>query len=386
VRRAIWILLTGNTLAQIGIGFFFPILPLFIGRKGGNAVLVGIVTAVALVGAGATQYVGGSLSDRYGRRPVLVWSSAVYAAGFLAYLAPLPVEALIPLRFLHAGFAGLYLPASAALLSDLTPAAERGRAFGYLQSSNMVGLLIGPGIGGLVAGLRLELVFGAAAFVCTLATLFLLALPRVEERHEETKLQVLPPPGLVRTLLPVIGMGAAYNYLFGAYDTIWSLFMVYAGANVFQVGLSFALFALPVALLSGVAGQLSDRFGARPTVALTLATSGIFALGYVFVRNVPVLIGMGVVEGALTTGGQPALQAEVSRLAPQGQQGGTQGLYRTAMVAAQIVGALIGGFLFTLWPGWAFISMAAACGLSLLVVPVGRKRAVAAVQPARPLS
>jgi MFS family permease len=385
MRRATWILLVGNTLAQIGIGFFFPILPLFIGRKGGSAVLVGIVTAAALVGAGATQYLGGSLSDRYGRRPILVWSSAVYAAGFLAYLAPLPVEALIPLRFLHAGFAGLYLPASAALLSDLTPAAERGRAFGYLQSSNMVGLLIGPGIGGLVAGFQLELVFGAAAVVCTLATLFLLALPRVEAQAA-SKMQVLPPPGLVRLLLPVIGMGAAYNYLFGAYDTIWSLFMVYAGANYFQVGLSFALFALPVALLGGAAGRLSDRFGARPTVAVTLATSGIFALGYVFVRNVPALIGMGVVEGALTTGGQPALQAEVSRLAPPGQQGGTQGIYRTAMVAAQIVGALVGGYLFTIWPGWAFISMAVACGLSLLVVPVGRKRAVATVHAASPLS
>jgi MFS family permease len=374
VRRATWILLVGNTLAQIGIGFFFPILPLFIGRKGGDAVVVGIVTAAALVGAGATQYLGGSLSDRYGRRPVLVWSSAVYAAGFLAYLAPLPVAALIPLRFLHAGFAGLYLPASAALLSDLTPLAERGRAFGYLQSSNMVGLLIGPGIGGLVAGLRLELVFGAAAFVCTLATIFLLALPRVAPSEGAVKLQVLPPPGLVRTLLPAIGMGAAYNYLFGAYDTIWSLFMVYAGASVFQVGLSFALFALPVAVLSGAAGRLSDRFGARPTVAVTLATSGVFALGYVFVRNVPALIGMGVVEGALTTGGQPALQAEVSRLAPPGQQGGTQGIYRTAMVGAQIVGALIGGYLFTIWPGWTFVSMALACGLSLLVVPVGRAR------------
>ena len=334
VRRATWILLGGNTLAQVGIGFFFPILPLFIGRKGGTAVLVGIVTAIALIGAGATQYLGGSLSDRYGRRPVLVWSSAIYSAGFLAYLAPLPVEALIPVRFLHAGFGGLYLPASAALLSDLTPVAERGRAFGYLQSSNMIGLLIGPGIGGLVAGFRLELVFGAAALVCTLSTLLLLALPRVTAETAPVKTQVLPPPGLVRTLLPVIGMGAAYNYLFGAYDTIWSLFMVSAGATVFQVGLSFALFALPVALLSGTAGRLSDRFGARPTVAVTLSASGIFALGYVFVRNVPTLIGMGVVEGALTTGGQPALQAEVSRLAPEGQQGATQGIYRTAMVVA----------------------------------------------------
>ena len=209
-----------------------------------------------------------------------------------------------------------------------------------------------------------------------MATLFLLALPRVEPESGVTTLSLLPPPGLVRTLLPVIGMGAAYNYLFGAYDTVWSLFMVYAGASVFQVGLSFALFALPVALLSGAAGRISDRFGARPTVAVTLATSGVFALGYVFVRNVPALIGMGVVEGSLTTGGQPALQAEVSRLAPLGQQGGTQGVYRTAMVGAQIVGALVGGFLFTVWPGWAFVSMAAACGLSLLAVPFGRRPAV----------
>jgi len=316
------------------------------------------------------------MSDRYGRRPILVWSSAAYAVLFLAYLLPMPVEALIPLRFLHACFAGLYLTASGALMADVTPPAQRGRAFGYLQSSNMVGLLIGPAIGGLLAGFDLGLVFAGAALVCALSTLFLLALPRVTPQVAETA----PEPGetaaLFRTLLPVIGMGAAYNYLFGAYDTVWSLFMVHAGATVFQVGLSFALFALPVAVLSGTAGAVSDRFGARPTVALTLAASGLFALLYMFVRNVPVLIGMGIVEGAITTGGQPALYAEVSRLAPPGQQGRTQGIYRTAMVGAMIVGALVGGYLFTIWPGWPFVSMAVACGLSLLVVPLGRARKV----------
>jgi MFS family permease len=129
---------------------------------------------------------------------------------------------------------------------------------------------------------------------------------------------------------------------------------------------------VPVALLGGVAGALTDRFGARPTVGVTLATTGVFALFYVFVRNIAALIGLGVIEGALTTGGQPALQAEVSRLAPEGQQGRTQGVYRTAMVLAQMGGSLIAGFLFTLWPGWPFVSMAVICGLSFVVVLVSR--------------
>jgi MFS family permease len=367
----VWVLLGGNTLTQIGIGFFFPILPLFIGRKGGSALVVGIVAAAALIGSAVTQYAGGALSDRYGRRPVLIWSSAVYGLLFLAYLLPMPVGALIPLRFVHAGFAGLYLPAAAALLADVTPLEQRARAFGYLQSSNMIGLLVGPALGGLVAGFRLELVFGAAALTCVLSTLLLFWLPNVRPAFVQPQLPEASR-GLVRTLLPVIGMGAGFNYVYGAYDTIWSLFMVYAGATVFQVGLSFALFAIPVALLGGVAGALTDRFGARPTVGLTLATTGVFALFYVFVRNVPALIGLGVVEGALTTGGQPALQAEVSRLAPEGLQGRTQGVYRTAMILAQMVGALISGFLFTLWPGWPFVSMAVACGLSFLVVLLRR--------------
>jgi DHA1 family tetracycline resistance protein-like MFS transporter len=372
VRRAIWILLSGNTLTQIGVGFFFPILPIFIGRKGGSALVVGIVMAAALIGAAATQYLGGALSDRYGRRPVLIWSSAAYGLLFLAYLLPMPVEALIPLRLFHAGIAGLYLPAAAALLSDLTPPEERGRAFGYLQSSNMIGLLVGPALGGLVAGIQLELVFGAAALACILSTLLLLFLPDVRAAAGQPEL-ARAPVNLVRRLLPVIGMGAGFNYVFGAYDTIWSLFMIYAGASVFQVGLSFALFAVPVALLGGVAGGLTDRFGARPTVGLTLGATGIFALFYIFVRNIPALIGLGVVEGALTTGGQPALQAEVSRLAPPGQQGRTQGVYRTAMILSQTVGALVAGSLFTVWPGWPFASMAVACGISLLFVLVPRR-------------
>src|SRR5437870_4413301 len=361
--RAMWTLLAGNALTMIGIGFFLPILPLLIAARGGASTVVGLTFASGVVARALVQYPAGWLSDRVGRRPVILVSLFLYAIIFPLYALPLPPAVIVGVRFAHALAGGAYGPASLALIADLTHAERRGAAFSRLRASDTFGLLIGPVVGGLVAGFRLEYVFIAGAFVCLAAAVLMLWLPRTQRRSDEDKKADAPvsAPRLLWALLPVLALSAPIFWTFGVYDTVWSLYLTSRGATPFLVGLSFATYALPIVAFAGFAGGLADRLGWVRAGTLSLLAYGLMASGYPFVASVPALILIGVVEGSLTAAGQPALSAQTSRVAPAGAQGRTQGVYQTGLNVAQVAGAVAGGWLYEARPAFAFFSATAVC-------------------------
>jgi len=102
-RRTLWTLYLGNLFTSIGLWFFLPLLPIFIGRKGGSAALVGAVFAAGLLASAAIRYPAGWAADRFGTRPVMVAAMSAYALLFLAYLIPLPIGAFSRRRLLARG-------------------------------------------------------------------------------------------------------------------------------------------------------------------------------------------------------------------------------------------------------------------------------------------
>ena len=369
----LWTLLGANALTAVGVGFLLPVLPLFIASRGANSLLVGLVFGAEVAGRAVGQYPAGRLSDRHGRRPVLVLGLLVYALLFPLYLLPVPPTALIAVAFVQALAGGAVPVAATAMIADLTPSEERGRAYGMLRASDMAGLLLGPALGGLVAGYRLDAVFGAGAVVSLLGVLLTLRLPSARPRLEADSAE--PPLSsrrLLRLLLPVAVLGAPIYWVFGTYDSVWSLYITSRGASPLLVGLSFTTYALPVLLVGGLAGGLADRLGPVRAATAALLTYGLLAATYPFISNVPLLILIGFLEGTLTAAGNPALMAEVSRRAPAGAQGRTQGAYSLMMLTAEVAGAVAGGALYVLGPAYAFLGgtavclTGAACGLLLL--------------------
>jgi MFS family permease len=363
-RRTLWTLYFGNLLTSIGLWFFLPLLPIFIGRRGGSAALVGAVFAAGLLANAAIRYPAGWAADRFGTRPVMVGAMAVYAVLYLAYLLPLPLPAFVALRFIHGAAAGAFWPAANGLIAEVTPPNQRGRAFGTMQSTNMAGMLLGPAIGGFVALFNLNAVFAISAVACGLATLALATLPsvRVDAHVETTPVRAVV---IARKLMPLLLLGAGTSYMIGTFDTIWPLYITSRGGNTFAVGLSFMAFAVPATLLSARAGALGDRFGPRRVIVGALLGTAVFAAIYPFVSSVPWLIGLGLIEGIFTISGAPSLNAEVSRTAAPGQQARTQGVFQTVQFAIQIVGALAGGALFTVSPTLAFLAMSVVCLLGI---------------------
>ena len=358
-RRALWTLYAGNLLTSIGLWFFLPLLPIFIGRRGGSPALIGAVFAAGLLANAAIRYPAGWAADRWGTRPVLLGSMAAYSVLFLVYLLPLPLVAFVGVRFLHGAAAGAYWPAANGLIAHVTPANQRGRAFGFMQSTLMAGMLIGPGIGGFIALFDLSAVFVVSACVCGAAILALALLPNV--RAEPSLDAPVGALRVARRLTPLIALGAGTSYMIGTFDTIWPLYLTYRGASTLAVGISFVAFALPAMLLSAQAGAFGDRLGPRRIVVVALLATAFFSSLYPFIASVPWLIGLGLIEGALTISGGPSLIAEVSRTGDPGHQARTQGVFQTVQTSIQIVGALAGGALFGLSPTYAFLAIAAVC-------------------------
>jgi MFS family permease len=368
-RRTLWTLYAVNFLNSIGGWFFLPLLPIFLGRRGGSAAVVGVVFAAGLVANVLIRYPAGWAADRVGTRAVLIASMLANAGLFLAYLLPLPIASFVLVRLLHGAAQGAYWPAANGLIGEVSTREERGRAFGYMQASNMAGMLIGPAVGGLIALFNLGVVFTIAAALSALTVLALATLP--DARAQATVEIPARPVHIARALLPLLLLGAGTSYMVGSFDTIWSLYLTYRGATTFAVGLSFAAFALPAMLLSGYAGSLGNRVGTRRIILVGLISTAFFAALYPFIASVPWLIGLGLIEGMFTISGVPSIMAEVSGLSEPGQFARTQAVFQTVQTAVQIAGALVAGALFTLSPTYAFLSIAAVCllGASTALVP-----------------
>lgn len=361
-QRILWTLYAINFLNSVGMWFFLPLLPIFLGRRGGSAALVGVVFAAGLLANALVRYPAGWAADRFGTRLALLVAMLATAVLFLVYLLPLPITAFIAVRLVQGAAQGAYWPAANGLLAEVTDPNERGRAFGYMQSTNIAGLIIGPGIGGLIALLNLGGVFVVAAVLSLMSAAAVAVLPNV--RAAETVLVPTHVRQIARRLLPLMLLGAGTSYMIGTYDTVWSLYMTHRGGNTFAVGLSFVAFGLPALFASGYAGALADRLGARRLILVALFGTGFFAAVYPFVTSVPWLIGLGLIEGIFTISGMPAMMAEVSRMAERGQHARTQGLFQSAQTGIQIIGAVAGGALFTVNPTYAFLAISAICVLS----------------------
>jgi MFS family permease len=217
--------------------------------------------------------------------------------------------------------------------------------------------------------------FLGSAVMCALATVLLVALPRTARQVRAGVAPPTNPLALLRRLLPLIALGAPIYYAFGTYETVWALYLTSRGGSTFQVGLSYASYALPVLLLTAFMARVVDAIGHFRSAAAALLTYGSLNVVYPLIANVWALIGIGVLEGALTSIGTPALSAEVSRRAPEGEQGRTQGLYETALTAANGLGAISSGALYTIGPIPAFWATGVACLVGVVSAVILRRPA-----------
>ena len=381
IRRALFVILLAVILDAVGMGLMFPILPALMRQLAGSDEISGryglMISLYATMQLLFSPVLGG-LSDRYGRRPVLLLSLAGATVDY-AFMALAPKLWMLFVGRAIAGLSSANMAVATAVMADVSGESDRARRFGYLHASFGVGFVLGPALGGVLGALNLRAPFAVSAVLCAINLLLaLFALPETRPAGVEGRsaggspLRELGWALGQRALLPMLGIYLVMNFVGQTYGTLWVLYNEDRfGWDGRMIGLSLTLYGLSQA---GAQGLLTDPvirwLGARPAialgllleaaccVALSLATQGwaVFAL-------LPLL--------ALSGLNVPALQALLSGSVGADRQGRLQGLLSSLVSLTAIVGPLFYASLYAAtrhgWNGWAWLC---APTLYLLVSPL----------------
>jgi MFS family permease len=384
-------LLLGQLVMFTGIAALFPVVPLYVRSHGGSSADIALFVAGPLVASTLVQLPAGHLVDRIGRKPVLIGSRLLYAAlsgGLFLNLGPLWVLAL--LRVGQGASGGAYVPALRAALADLTPPGERGHRYAQLQGCEMVGLLLGPAIGGAVALWAYSGIFAASGVAVLLGIGAIIRMPetRGDDMGESSpapapapgpaaRAPAIPPapatppaPRLwwLRPALLVPGVAlAAAGTMFSMYDVVWPQYLTARGYDSLVIGLSISFFAVPILLLTSRGGRLSDRADRRLLVPAALCVVAACASTYPWLRNIFPILAVGTVESLAVMVVEPSLFAVISESTTASLRGRAMGVGGLFEAGGGAFGAGVLGALYGIAEPLPFLGGATVCLLAAAV-------------------
>jgi MFS transporter, DHA1 family, tetracycline resistance protein len=377
-------------LDMFALGLIMPILPKLVESFVDNdtasaARIFGLFgTAWALMQFFFSPILGG-LSDRFGRRPVVLLSNFGLALDYVL-MALAPSLTWLFVGRVISGITSASVSTAFAYIADITPAERRAAVFGKIGAAFGAGFIVGPAIGGLLGGFDPRLPFWVAAALSFANTLYgLLILPESlpPERRSPFRWKSANPLGALDLLRsdPKLARLSLVNFIAQlAHVVLPSTFVLYAtyryGWDTKTVGLTLALVGICAMAVQGAGiGPIVKRFGERRTLLIGLGSG---AAGFLIFGAAPSgpLFWLGIPVMALWGVAGAAIQALTTRLVAPDQQGQLQG----ATSSVQSVSQLLGPFLFTLTfayfigaqaplqlPGAPFLLAAALLSLALFI-------------------
>lgn len=299
----------------------FPTLPLYVVSIGGTPADNGLVTWAFALAALLTRAPAGLLTDRWGRKPVLVLGAVLFGGGAPLYALAPNVPALLVMRALHGAGMSFFATAYQALAADLTPSDRYGEGLGLANVAPAAAMVVAPLAGEWVArqvGIRtLFLILGAVGGAGFLITLFLPGRRRSGEARR-LRSQRAGQAGLKRAWQqPGVRSGAIGMMLlalpFGAFIGFLPLLAV--ARNLGTTGQVFAVYALTVSLTQPVAGRVADRWGSDRVAAVGVAVASFAVAGMAAAFGQWVLLGLGALFGLGGGAAQAGLNALVQKSA-----------------------------------------------------------------------
>ena len=342
-------------LDAMGIGLILPVMPDLIqeleGEGIGDAAIWG---GILLSTFAAMQFLFapllGALSDRYGRRPVLLISLIIMCIDYVV-MALAQTIWLVFLTRVVGGITAATQSTAAAYIADVSPPEKKSANFGLVGAAFGLGFVLGPVLGGWLAEWGTRAPFWAAAVLSGANFLFgVFILPEtVTERiRRRLDLRRANPFGAFRKIAELprvtryLSLLFLYEFAFLVYPAIWAYYPVARfGWDPRMVGISLALFGISVAVVQGVLIRFAlARLGERDTLIYGFAFNFAAFLFLVFVNSgIATLIFIPV--SALGAVVIPALQGRMSRIAADDQQGELQGVIASARSVAAVLSPLV---------------------------------------------
>jgi len=365
-RRAWVVLITLSMLSGIGMTVVFPVMPFLVQQylPAGHSSLsiwVGVLEAVSALCAFVASPFFGGLSDRVGRRPVIIIASFGAVVGYLIFGFGGALWVLLLGRIIQGITAG-DLPAMFAYVADITPPENRAKRFGLLGALNGISFMVGPALGGLLSTIDIRFpvfVTAAAALLVALLSIFLLPESLApENRAKKLQMENLNPVNVVvdafrrrnlRGILLTIALLAIPFMFFSSNFSVLAIDTVHWDAT--QVGFLLSVIGVLDIVIQGVVlGFLISRIGDHATIAIgiigqILGIGALVALALHFAQPWLLIVGVLMLGGfqGLT---QAPLDGMLSSAAGDDEQGKVAGALQAVNSGVQMVAPLIAGVLY----------------------------------------
>ncbi len=370
-------------LDLLGFGLVIPILPLYAEKLHATDRQIGLLLAVYSFMQLFFAPLWGRLSDRAGRRPVLLLSIAGSCLSQLGYALAPSFTWLVVARGL-AGVCGANISAAQAYVADATSEQDRASGMGLLGAALGMGFVFGPALGGALSHSSTTLPFYVAAGLAALN--FILAfflLTEARPAGERTRARALSVAGLRATLgeprlLGTIGLFFVVTFGFSNLEATFSLYLDrrfhYDGRAIALLFTYIGVFIIVVQ--GGLVRRLVPRFGEKKLVVAGTALMASGMAGMVVVHTLAPLLATLALVSVGNALNAPALQSLISRLAGRAVQGGVLGVSQSAGALARITGPLIGTAALAWGIGGPYVLGAIVLAMaSLLAVTVLRQPA-----------
>ena len=333
-----------------------PVLPLFASYLGADPARVGMVAAVSAFTGVVASIPAGMLSDRWGRKNMLILSAVAFSSAPFLYLFVTNIYQLAAIRFYHGLATAIFVPVATALVSDLFHH-ERGEKIGWFSTSTLVGRFMAPIVGGSIIGaLALNpgmsykivyLVCGAAGII----VLFLTIKIQHTAEHESKGQSWSETAGAFKTaisdrnILITSMMEASILFSYGTFETFLPLYSIERGMSAYEIGIFLSAQVITLALTKPLMGKFSDRHGRKPQIFAGAIIGAVCIGTFPFFKSFIPLLALSILFGLSLSVVTSATSAFIADLSKKENRGSAMGVLGSIMDIGHTTGPLIAGIV-----------------------------------------
>jgi MFS transporter, DHA1 family, multidrug resistance protein len=380
-KRALPILFLVMFLVMIGFGIIIPVLPFYAEELGANTFQLGLLMAVYSLMQLIFAPIWGRLSDRIGRKPIMMIGITGLALSFFIQALSTELWMLFAARIIGGILSSANMPTAMAYVADITTPENRGKGMGIIGAAVGLGFVFGPAIGGIFSKSSMSMPFYLAGFssLITLILVFFLLKETLQKKTEMVSSAEKPSlfqsfrgPSSVLFILQLFislslsGLEATFAY-FAAKK---------AGLNATDLGYIFMIMGFAGAMVQGgLMGKLTKKYGEGKVIQGGIVVSaigfGLILLVDSFTTAAIYLTIFGIGNGVI----RPSVSSLLTKTSTSGH-GSSTGLLSSFDSLGRIIGPPLGGWLFSLSIGLPYISGVIISVLAFVLYQIYRSKAL----------
>lgn len=353
---ALYLLMFNMFITMSGIGIIIPVMPEYLGTFGAAGQVLGFLVAVFSFSQFIFAPVAGDLSDRHGRKNLIIVGLIITGIAQIAFALSTELWMLFTSRFFSGLGAAFLVPPMMAFVADITTVEQRGRGMGLLGASMSLGFMIGPAIGGFLSKITLvfPFYFGAAAAL-TAAVVSYFALPnppptasatnggekKRENLFQQLKRSTKTPYFIMFIIMFVFSFGLAN------FQSTISLYVDHKyGYTPSEIAIIITVGGfVGVIAQTFIIDRLFKKYGEMPVILINLVFAAFSTIGILFVDTFPTILFVSTIFFTATAFLRPAINTLVSKLAGE-EQGFAAGMITAYMSLGNMIGPSLAGILF----------------------------------------